>query len=280
VLVYERAMLATPAAPARCIDAVSSPLLAEGGAAVAVAFLPDGRLVAQTRAPARIVFEGVAPAVGPAIDLAEVDTFDTGHALFHGRASGGIACASCHPEGGDDAHTWRFSEIGARRTQTMRGGLLDTAPFHWDGDMADFSTLVHSVFEGRMGGAIHHPDEITAFARWMDALPALPRPAPLDADAVERGRALFHDPTVACATCHAGENLTTSVTVDVGTGRALQVPTLLGIAYRAPYMHDGCAPTLRARLDDAACSGGERHGHTAHLSDAERDDLVAYLRSL
>ncbi|AKF04577.1 c-type cytochrome [Sandaracinus amylolyticus] len=281
VLVYSRSEATTSSETPTCANG-SMPRLEDVGAAIAVLFLPDGRVVAQTRAPSRVLFEAPDPdaLVGPVVALGDEDTYDTGHMLFHAAAGGGIACASCHPEGGDDARTWRFAGIGPRRTQTMRGGLLDTAPFHWDGDMREFRDLVHGVFVGRMGGAVFEEGEIGAFGAWMDALPALPRPADADTDRVERGRALFHDATVACATCHAGSALTNSATVDVGTGKALQVPTLLGIVYRAPYMHDGCAPTLRDRFTPGACTGGDAHGRTSHLTSAQIDDLVAYLQTL
>jgi cytochrome c peroxidase len=64
----------------------------------------------------------------------------------------------------------------------------------------------------------------------------------------------------------------------VGTGGVFQVPSLVGIAYRAPFLHTGCAQTLRDRF--APACGGDQHGQTAQLSDAEIDDLVAYLESL
>jgi hypothetical protein len=44
-------------------------------------------------------------------------------------------------------------------------------------------------------------------------------------------------------------------------------------------MHDGCAETMLERFDES-CGGGERHGRTEHLSQAEIEDLVAYLESL
>jgi cytochrome c peroxidase len=218
---------------------------------------------------------GGAPA---AIDLSGTDAFDTGHAIFHSRGGARLACASCHPEGVDDGRPWQFARHGTRRTQQIRGGILDTAPFHWSGDMVTFEMLVDQVFVGRMGGTIDGPEEAAALGAWMDTLPALPRPPVADPGAVERGRALFMDPAIGCATCHAGENLTTNVSVDVGTGGVFQVPTLLGIAYRAPYLHDGCAATLRDRF--TTCGGGDMHGHTSGLGPAQIDDLVAYLRTL
>ena len=81
--------------------------------------------------------------------------------------------------------------------------------------------------------------------------------------------------------CHDGERFTNNRSYDVGTrsDRALQVPSLVGIGYRAPFMHDGCAPTLTARFDPS-CGGGEAHGSTASLGEEQIDDLVAYLESL
>ena len=52
---------------------------------------------------------------------------DTGHQLFHINAGGGLACASCHPEGGEDGRVWKFACQGERRTQSIRGAISGTA---------------------------------------------------------------------------------------------------------------------------------------------------------
>jgi hypothetical protein len=57
-----------------------------------------------------------------------------------------------------------------------------------------------------------------------------------------------------------------------------QVPSLLGIGTRGPFMHDGCAATLRDRFNPAC--GGDKHGITGQLSPAQIDDLIAYLNTL
>ena len=72
--------------------------------------------------------------------------------------------------------------------------------------------------------------------------------------------------------------MTNNATVDVGTGEALQVPSLRGIAYRAPFMHQGCAKTLNDRFGD--CGGGDKHGKTSALNTTQRADLVSFLSSL
>jgi mono/diheme cytochrome c family protein len=253
-------------------DASSTP---GRGAAVAVAYRADGTLVSLVHAPALLVIAGAG-----SVSLSADDRFDTGQALFHSATGAGIACASCHPEGGDDGQVWFFSDVGLRRTQSFAGALLGTEPFHWSGDMADFDMLAHSVFEDRMGGEELSRSELIGFAMWLDTLQPPPRPLDEDAAAVERGRALFISAEVGCAVCHQGPQLTSSLTVDVGTGEALQVPSLVGVLYRAPYMHDGCAADLRARLVDPSCGGGEMHGHTAHLTDGQVDDLIAFLSTL
>jgi len=101
----------------------------------------------------------------------------------------------------------------------------------------------------------------------------------MDASAA-RGRELFFDQRVACANCHSGPATTNNQNSDVGTGAAFQVPTLRGIAWRAPFMHNGCASTLRDRFTNPACGGGDRHGVTSHLNADQINDLVAYLETL
>jgi cytochrome c peroxidase len=241
------------------------------GEPVAVAYTPSGEVVVQSREPATLEVLG-----GAVIELSDESRADTGVALFHMNSGFGVACASCHPEGREDGRVWNFAESGPRRTQSFAGGLGSTAPFHWSGDVEDMSTLVHEVFVSRMGGPRPNRGQVALFSNWLDQIPAPERPN-LDAAAVQRGEAIFHDATVGCGDCHAGDLLTNNLTVDVGTGGFFQVPSLVGLDARAPFMHDGCAPTLDARF--GSC-GGTTHGQTADIDEAARADLVQYLRSL
>jgi mono/diheme cytochrome c family protein len=201
---------------------------------------------------------------------------DTGRDIFHLATSAGLACASCHPEGRDDGHIWHFASLGSRRTQSLGGGILGTEPFHWNGDMTDFSTLAHEVFNGRMLGPALQDDYVTALSKWIDAIPAWKPGASGDAAAIERGRALFNSAQAACSTCHTGAKLTNNNSVDVGTGGKFQVPSLRGVAWRTPLMHDGCAPSLSDRF--GTC-GGTKHGNVP-TGGTGQADLVAYLESL
>ncbi len=243
------------------------------GEPVAVAFDAEGHTVVQSREPAALYLED-----GAVIALSGESRANTGLALFHMNTGSGIACASCHPEGMDDGQTWNFTETSWRRTQNVAGGIAQRAPYHWDGDMEDFSMLVGEVMVGRMSLPIAPNDEQQeAFLGWVDSV-ARPVARLGDPDAVERGKALFFDANVACNECHTGPQLTNRGIFDVGTGGDFVVPSLVGIAARAPYLHDGCASTLRERF--SACGGGDRHGRTSHLSEAELDDLVTYLETL
>lgn len=239
---------------------------------IGVAYTSRGELVVQQRDPAALWIGGTS------IPLGGETRFDAGHAIFHGNAGLGLACASCHPEGGDDGHVWSFAGFGSLRTPTLHGGILDTAPFHWNGDLPNIGALMNEVFERRMGGPSMNAREEGALARWIDELPSSPGREDLDTAAVDRGARLFWG-EARCGDCHTGAQYTNNQTVDVGTDGPFQVPSLISVSFRLPVMHDGCATTLRDRFDPA-CGGGDQHGQTSQLNDAQLDDLVTYLETL
>jgi hypothetical protein len=123
---------------------------------------------------------------------------------------------------------------------------------------------------------------VTALGNWLDSL--RPNASIVDSSsaAAQRGKALFESSSVGCVLCHSGSKFTSSQSVNVGTteaGHPLQVPSLIGVGYRAPFLHTGCAQTLHDRFDPS-CGGGDSHGHTSTLSSADIDDLIQYLESL
>ncbi|HET7545720.1 MAG TPA: hypothetical protein VFK05_37890, partial [Polyangiaceae bacterium] len=75
------------------------------GQPVAVAFSAAGQYIVQSREPATLQFED-----GTSVRLSDESHEDSGHRMFHMDSGIGIACASCHPEGGDDGHVWHFPE--------------------------------------------------------------------------------------------------------------------------------------------------------------------------
>lgn len=248
--------------------------------ATSVAFDGAGRLIALQREPAALlVIDPAASSQGPplaTIALSSVSRADTGHDVFHSQAGAFIACASCHAEGGDDARTWTFIGLGPRRTPSLRGTIAGTAPFHWDGAMGDFATLEHEVFEGRMSGPHLLGDKVAALASWVEAIPAPPQMTDIDAASAARGKAIFEG-SARCASCHSGEKRTNNATLDIGTGGMFQVPPLVGLAWRAPFLHSGCAATLEERFSKCATP---KHGSTAQLTTGGLADLIAYLSTL
>lgn len=247
----------------------------------AVAFTSTGKLLAQTREPAQLVVLQQLPfGEQVIINLPGESRVDTGHDLFHRDAGGGIACASCHPEGGEDGRTWKFADTGDRRTQPLNIGLRDTAPFHWNGDLPNVGAVMSEVFVGRMGGVRESTPRVSALSEWLFSLKAPGSIRDSGDEAALRGQGLFRSADVGCTSCHAGDKLTnnTSVAVDTVAAKKLQVPSLVAVGHRAPFMHDGCAATLADRFDPKC--GGNAHGNTANLSEAQRSDLVAYLESL
>jgi mono/diheme cytochrome c family protein len=250
----------------------------------AIGRLADGRLVVQSREPASL---HMLTNIGNDswIELDSESREDTGHAIFHSNTGSGIACVSCHGEGADDGHVWTFdppeggvaTSSGPRRTPSLLGTIAGTAPYHWDGTMKDIDMLAEQVMTQRMNGPELTPDQKAALQSWLFALPRpAQEPAAMFASA-SHGRALFESADVGCIACHNGPRFTNNATVDVGTGGAFQVPSLVGVRARAPYLHDGCAQTLRDRF--GSC-GGTHHGNTAGLSPSDIDDLVAYLMTL
>ena len=236
--------------------------------AVAVAYTPGGSLLVQSREPAVLTNgRGERPIV-----LSAESRLDTGHLIFHSSTGYDIACASCHPEGGDDGHVWSFAE-GLRRTPPLRGGIAHRAPYHWDGAETTLGLLAFDVFTGRMNGPQLGDAELGALGRWLEAIPALPPQRVLDPAAAERGRQVYHEGE--CASCH-GEGAPRFA--NVATGGVFKAPSLRSVAWRLPLLHDGCAGKLVDRF--TTCGGGHAHGRTKDMTVDQRDDLIAWLESL
>jgi len=288
VTLYRSEMLPTLGrSPVVCAESAGQVVVE--GQPVAVATLP-GRvpvavpksdwLVVQTRVPPQLLFFGGLSGPRAKVLLREPQRH-AGHDLFHRDGGSGIACAQCHPEGGEDGRVWKFVPLGLRRTQAVNVGLESTAPFHWDGAFPNLEDLVSEFFERKMGLAKPSDFALVSIEQWLFSLRPPPTMADPSSEPVARGRALFESAEVGCTKCHAGSAVADNASFDVGVEPPLtfQVPSLRGVAYRAPFLHNGCARTLRERFD-APCGGGDAHGQTSQLSAAQIDDLVAYLKSL
>jgi YVTN family beta-propeller protein len=241
------------------------------GQPVAVAF-NAGSYIVQSREPATLEFQD-----GTSIMLSDESHADTGHLLFHMDSGIGISCSSCHPEGGEDGHVWHFPE-GMRRTLPLEGGVLERAPFHWDGTLPDMNALFSEVMVKRMNLRVPVSDQqVAALGSFLEQLPELPAADGLDSAAVQRGAALFVREDVGCVGCHGGAQFTDNQLRDVGTGGMFVTPSLLGVGLRSPIFHDGCAKGVSERFGPC---GGAAHGNASVLSAAQQADLIMFLRSL
>ena len=99
----------------------------------------------------------------------------------------------------------------------------------------------------------------------------------------QAGKALFEG-AAGCSGCHAApffvpvEPDPANIAGGVGTGMApINVPTLLGAWATAPYFHDASAATFENVL---LLDTGDLHGNTSTLSATDRQQIVAYVRSL
>lgn len=199
--------------------------------------------------------------------LEELRGFDPGREAFHALTGSSLACASCHPEAHEDGHTWVTPDSGARRTQSLLGGLSGTEPFHWAGDVRDFDAIMDT--QAVRLRTEFDSDSRDAMLAWLDRLDA-PRPPRLPT-------ATEHDAFVdaGCAGCHSGDTLSDGLSHDLGSGAA-QTPRLQGVLLRAPYFSEGCAQTLEQTLD-GECRASEAHA----VRDPElRARVVSYLRGL
>jgi hypothetical protein len=242
---------------------------------IAVAFDPANDVIVQTREPAQLLIID-STGVPVSITLSQKTREDTGYDVFHTQAGGMIACASCHPEGRDDGHVWLL-DGNRRRTPSLRGTIAGTAPYHWPGDEPNLEVLVNDVYTVRMSGTTLDVDQMDALTSWVQSIPPPPAPTWVNQSSAQSGKALFERSDVGCSTCHSGAKFTNNLTVDVGTGGMFQVPPLIGVGWRTPLLHGGCAATISDRF--GVCSTAQ-HGSIVSLSAGDISDLTAYLETL
>ncbi len=206
---------------------------------------------------------------------------DLGRRLFFGNLEpnltapgSGLSCGTCHFDGRNDGLTW-LVPAGRRQTPSLAGRVSETAPVTWSDavpSVAEEARITASVQMAGQGATDEQAEAIAAFVdTTLDENPAAER-----TDAAARGELLFFSADVGCAACHPPP-LYTDLQDHWMFGEATTTPSLVGVAMTPPYLHDGRLQTLREVLE---ASRDEQMGDTSGLSDAEIDDLLAYLRSI
>ena len=206
-----------------------------------------------------------------------------GEAAFHdGRRSldRWMTCASCHPRG--HANGLNFDTLGdgaygaAKNTQSLLG-IATTGPYSWIGQFSELSEQIHHSLRNSLRGPAPEGSQVADLTAYLNSLPFPPPLRSADDPSALRGAKVFENRK--CGSCHEETNFTTgglkNVGLDDGPGghKAFNPPTLRGTGWTAPYFHDGRAATLEDVLEIHPPSSRK-------LSNAERDDLKAYLESL
>jgi DNA-binding beta-propeller fold protein YncE len=192
-----------------------------------------------------------------------------------------MSCASCHPSGhttGFNFDTQADGGYGAAKNIPSLLGSPTTPPYNWTGKTATLPAQIHKSLRTTMQGpglADPRVADILAY------LVELPLAAPVDAQTsapARRGTKVFE--ARRCQQCHVPPTYTLAAVKDVGlddgTGhnQKFNPPSLRGVSQSAPYLHDGRAATLHDVVEEHDPLG------SGVLSTTDRDDLVAFLRSL
>ncbi|MDP2307873.1 MAG: PKD domain-containing protein [Pseudomonadota bacterium] len=221
-----------------------------------------------------------------------------------------VSCASCHPDGGQDARTWDFTDRGEgfRDTQALFA-MPAAGPIHWSANFDEVQDFENAIRAHQAGAGFLSDEQFAAYedplgtpkaglSPELDALAAyvrnfassVPRSPWREADGTAsesglRGRALFV--AAGCETCHAGAELTdagwsedgTPVLHDVGTlvetsGNRDGVP-LTGL--RTPSLRGlfATAPYLHDGRAPTVTEALVAHGIA--LEGADLEDLGRYL---
>lgn len=208
---------------------------------------------------------------------------EQGEILFHDATlslDGWYSCHSCHTSG----HTVGLlndnlgdGNYGAAKRIPSLLGVDDTAPFLWSGRRNDLTEQTRKSITTTMHGGDPTDDQLKSLVAYMKSLAPPPRIAPADQAQVARGATLFE--SHGCSACHTAPTYTSADVYDVGIedqqGRKkFNPPSLRGVRYRGPFLHDLRAATLK----DVIVT--HKHPEPAEWSPEALADLIAFLESL
>jgi hypothetical protein len=248
----------------------------------------------------------------------------TGRRLFYNAtdpiASGGLACAGCHPEGRDDGHVWHQATFttadgqstnflgtmedipdeahtkGVPRRTPMLAGRVDAAgPYGWHGESPDLPSRIKVSFGLHRWGAIPKHEEanldaraglLVAFLR-KGLVPPRGEAAELTAEE-KRGQAIFLGEEAHCSKCHVPQPEFS----DRMAYPFKKLPPVPGFDDEA--VQEFKTPSLRfvgerapyfhdgraGSLEQLLSQNGDRMGKTSQLSADDRAALAAFLRTL
>ncbi|MBI1374685.1 MAG: YVTN family beta-propeller domain-containing protein [Phycisphaera sp.] len=215
---------------------------------------------------------------------------DRGEALFHDAKlslDGWYSCHSCHTDGHSNGllnDNLSDDTFDTPKRVLPLGNVMLTEPWAWNGMTSGIRGQVRKSIEVTMRHTTKQPveqDTIEAIVAYLQTLtppPSLARArGDLDAARFERGRAVFE--RFRCVRCHQPDTYSSHDVLDVGLRdeaglREFNPPALLGVSQRPTLFHDGRARSTREVITKFEHEGVEG------MTDAERDDLLEFLRGL
>jgi len=172
----------------------------------------------------------------------------------------------------------------AKTVLTLRN-VTHTGPWRWNGWQKNFNDALRKSMTDTMQGKEPTSEDLQALTAFLETLKPPPpcRPAVAD-EAVRSGEIVFRSEKAGCIRCHSGSFFTDGKVHEVGLAtprdiyKGYKTPSLLGVSDRLLYLHDGRARSLEEVLRGAHAP--ERVTRRGELTETERKDLIAYLRSL
>jgi cytochrome c peroxidase len=217
-----------------------------------------------------------------------------GEAIFYdGRRSldQWYSCHSCHYDGGTNAtvmDTLNDGTIRTFKTVLPLFNVAKTEPWTWHGWQRDLGAAMRKSLIETMLGPRPSDDDVQALVAFLSTLEPPPNPNRDSGGALsegaKRGELVFNNAKAGCANCHRGDWFTDGEIHDVGLGsprdeyEGFNTPSLVGLYHRVRLLHDGRCKSVDELLTgphspDKVTGQGE-------LTEAERADLIEYLRSL
>ncbi len=205
---------------------------------------------------------GGAPPVAEVPPRLDNDLVQRGGLLFMNpglSADGTRSCTTCHPGGRADDRVWiegreaAPGEPGARRTRSLRGAWR-SAPYFWDASAPTLEAAIERMLRVEMGGARLGPRDLEALVAYVSSLTPFdrgrvePDGTPVEPVILSARRGWDEFRRARCGLCHVPPSFQGPIPADVGSGGAIDVPSLRGLADRAPYGHDGRWKTVEDAL--------------------------------
>jgi DNA-binding beta-propeller fold protein YncE len=220
---------------------------------------------------------------------APADQVRRGEMLFHDARlcfQSWQSCSSCHPDGRADALNWDLLNDGYGNPKNTKSLLLahETPPAMILGVRGSAEEAVRAGLR-HIHFAVRPEAEAMAIDAYLKSMQPVPSPFLVDGKlgpAALRGREVFAK--AKCDECHTGPYFTNLEQYYLGLDRGpdmvrpVDTPTLIEGWRTAPYLLDGRAPDMRSLLVEHNVQ--DKHGYTSALSEAELEDLLAYLLSL